>query len=498
MHLLEDSADFVIVGTGAGGATAARVLAAAGHSVIMVEEGPSLRTPDRPRDIAGALLTATRNVGTQSTIGTAPIPVLQGRVVGGSTAINSGIIWRFPEDVLEDWQGRFGLGSLVERGRLTQAYETIERDLGIGPTNAKVLGGNNLLMAEACRVMGLPGKVIDRNAAGCKGSSECLHGCPNEARQSMDVSYVPRAIRDGARLHTHCRVQKVLIKKGRAVGVVGQRLDASLLKVEGSFRITARRGVIVSAGAIHTPLILRRSGLKGLVGERFQSHPGAAVIAKMPTPVRPSTGATQGYEVPMRAKGYKLETLALPPEMLAARFPGAGARWQRRLAELDHYASWAAQVRMRAHGRVREGFGGSALIRYEPLDVDVACVKEAVLLLCRMMFAVGAEEVLPGVASFPEVLTDARQVDALEGVRVKATDLHLLASHLFGTACAGGDPRHSVVDPRLESHEVPGLFVMDASVFPTNLGVNPQHPIMSLVFVAAEKLANEERRRQAG
>src|SRR5690606_28964888 len=106
-----------------------------------------------------------------------------------------------------------------------------------------------------------------------------------------------------------------------------------------------------------------------------------------------------------------------------------------------------------------------------------------------------ATEVLPGVASFPEVLHDRSEVDALESVAVTAQDLHLLASHLFGTACAGADPRHSVVDPRLESHDVPGLFVMDASVFPTNLGVNPQHPIMSVVFSAAEQLANDTRRR---
>src|SRR5690606_34791018 len=206
-----------------------------------------------------------------------------------------------------------------------------EAERGIGPTGAYVLGGNNDLMAEACDALGLPGKVISRNSARCEGNAECLQGCPIEARQSMDVSYVPRALRDGARLHDHCRVTKVRVERGRAVGVVGERLDAELRRAVGAFVVRARRGVIVSAGALHTPLVLRRSGLRGLVGERFQAHPGAAVIGHMPSPVRAGTGATQGYEVPMRAQGYKLESLALPPEMLAARFPGAGARWQRRL-----------------------------------------------------------------------------------------------------------------------------------------------------------------------
>ena len=66
-YLMEDVADFVVVGTGAGGATAARVLSAAGHSVVMLEEGGWLNTPDRPRDMVGAMADAMRDAGSQAT-----------------------------------------------------------------------------------------------------------------------------------------------------------------------------------------------------------------------------------------------------------------------------------------------------------------------------------------------------------------------------------------------------------------------------------------------
>ena len=69
--------------------------------------------------------------------------------------------------------------------------------------------------------------------------------------------------------------------------------------------------------------------------------------------------------------------------------------------------------------------------------------------------------------------------------------LNMIASHLFGTACAGRDARRSVVDENLAVHGVAGLHVMDSSVFPTNLGVNPQHSIMAVVWVAASRLANQ-------
>jgi len=230
-----------------------------------------------------------------------------------------------------------------------------------------------------------------------------------------------------------------------------------------------------------------------MVGQRFQAHPGVAVVGEFDEPIGMSFGATQGYEVPMREERFKMEALALPPETLAARLPGAGAEWQERLAKLDHYAQWCAQIRMEAHGTVRRGFGDVPVVTYAPAPRDLERARTAVITVCKMMFAAGAREVYPGVARRPEVLSDVSELAAFEQGEVRPSDFHMMASHLFGTACAGADPRTSVVGPDLQSHAVSGLYVMDASVFPTNLGVNPQHSIMALVWRAAERLANTAR-----
>ncbi|NCQ60790.1 MAG: GMC family oxidoreductase [Myxococcales bacterium] len=492
-----DEADFVIVGTGAGGATAARVLAAAGHSVVMLEEGARLNTSERPRDAGGALAQAMRDGGSQVAFGSAPMPLLQGRCVGGSTAINSGIIWRMPDDVVEDWTSRFGLGHLVDPAVTDPIYDRIEEELEVTPTGDEVLGGNAKAMARGAEALGLPGAPMRRNAGRCRGSGECLQGCPGERRQSMDVSYIPRALADGARLHTHARVERVLVERGRAVGVRGRRLDASTGRSRATFEVRARRGVVLAAGVVHTPLILLRSHVAGPVGLHFQCHPGAAMLGRFDTPIRMSFGATQGYEVPMRERGYKLESLSLPPEMLAARIPGTGAEWQERIAALDHYAQWAAQSRFEAQGRVRLGFGGTPWVNYEPTEHDIAKLKEGLVLLARMMFEAGAREVYPGIGHVPEVLHGPDDVRLLEAAATTRPDLHLMASHLFGTARAGVDASDSVVGPNLEAHGMRGLFVMDASIFPTNLGVNPQHSIMAVVWRAATELAAEDAGRVA-
>lgn len=491
----EDRAHTVIVGTGAGGATAARVLAEQGVDVLMLEEGPKLVTSERPRDVPGALASTMREGGTQASGDLSPLVVLQGRCVGGSTAINSGIIWRMPEDVRDDWTKNHGLAELVDAGEMERIYEVIEEELEIEETGEAVLGGNSALMAKASDALGLPGKPITRNAARCKGSGECLQGCPGERRQSMDVSYVPKAIGDGARLRTHARVDRVWIEGGRAVGVIGQALDPDTRKPIGRFQVRAEN-VVVAAGVVHTPIILRKSGLRGQVGERFQAHPGAAMLGRFDEPVRMSYGATQGYEIPQRSRGFKIESLSLPPEMLAARLPGVGAEWQERMAHLDHYAQWCAQVRMKAHGRIRPGLLGPS-IKYAPLDEDIAKMQDAAVTIGRMLFAVGAREVYPGIDGVPEVLRSVDELEAMARTPWKRTQVHLVASHLFGTAVAGADPSRSVVGPDLESHEVDGLYVMDASVFPTNMGVNPQHAIMTVVFRAAEQLAAKATARRA-
>jgi choline dehydrogenase-like flavoprotein len=179
--------------------------------------------------------------------------------------------------------------------------------------------------------------------------------------------------------------------------------------------------------------------------------------------------------------------------MLAARLPGVGAEWQERLSALDHMAQWCGQMRMRAHGRVRPGWGARPVVRYEPLPSDLEIAHEMAILLVRMMFAAGAVEVYPGIGGVPEVLNHPSQVHLLERAVPRRGDLHLVASHLFGTACAGADPARSVVGPDLRCHAVDGLYVMDASVFPTNMGVNPQHSIMAVVWRAAERLAGAHR-----
>ena len=486
-----EEADFVIVGSGAGGGAAARVLAASGARVVVLEEGPRLRT-----DELGVSEGATRNrlfryQGKQAAFGRATTPILQGRCVGGTTFVNSAIVWRLPPKVLALWHRDFGLAEALPEAALDAAAARIEEELSEravveGVTASK----SDLLLRAGAKEVGIEGRFIHRYERGCRGSSRCFHGCPHEAKQSTAVTSLRRAVADGGFVVADARVERIERAGGRAVAVRG-RFGGDGPERGQRFRVAARRAVIVAGGCIQSSNLLWRSGVRSAhLGRHFMAHPGTALMGLYPSRVDSWTGASQGYEAfGLRdTLGVKFETINVPPEVTAARLPGVGARFAQRLAELPHVANWAVALKAAAEGSVRPSLLFGDYVRYDLLPGDLERLRSAMRTLAEMHFAAGAREVVTGIAGLPETLTSPDQLPAFDAAPLDPRAYSLVMTHLFGGCRAGRDAATSVVDPTLKVHGVDGLYVMDASVFPTNTGVNPQHSIMSVATVASTRL----------
>jgi choline dehydrogenase-like flavoprotein len=486
---LDEAFDWVVVGSGASGAVAAHTLAAAGFAVALVEEGPWVKTRDFAPDVLSSFQRLMRDAATQAIEGRSFIPLLQGRCVGGSTVVNSAIAWRLPSDTLADWRTRFGLADAMNEDELSGHFDALEDALNVHAVADEALGRNNAGLIEAMGTRGLEAHRMRRYDKGCTGSGRCLQGCPSAAKQGMSVSYVPWALALGARIFTSCKVERVLFEGARAAGILGQATTPDGVR---AVRVRARRGVLVAASTIQTPNVLRRSGVKAkALGRHFQAHPGVGCAAVFDAPVHMSFGATQGAESIhyRKSEGFKLESIAMPPELLAARMPGAGTELMRRLASFPNVGIWVAQVRAEAEGTVASGWGGRDKVVYTPTVKDMHVARKALATLVRLMFAQGATEVWPGVHGLPTVLTSVDQAKLVDDGPIDPRAYGMVASHLFGAARMGPDPRTSVVGLDFGVHGTEGLYVVDSSVFPTNLGVNPQHSIMGLARLAATRLA---------
>lgn len=482
------SVDYAIIGSGPGGAAAARVLAAAGRSVVVLEQGLPYPPAARRVDAFTAFGAAWKDAGFQVARGRAVTPLLQGVALGGSTPINGAILHRLPGPVADQWRAEHGLGELLAPAALERVFATLDAEVGATPTPAAVAGQNNLRLAAAAAALGVESRPTVRAAAACAGSARCNQGCPTGAKSSMDASLLPRAMADGATILVGC-VATGLRRSGRRVTGV----DARLLpggRPGPAVRVEARRGVLLALGAIHTPLLLAAAGLGGpRVGRNLRAHPGASLLARFDDPIDLFDGATQGQEVTgWWAQGYKCETVGLPPAVLLARIPGFGPSLMARAAEARHLASWGVQIRAATEGRVRRLPGGLPWVTWDLTAADLRLFWTALQSLGRLAFAAGARGLSFGIAGLPAEITEPAGLAAFDQLPPDPRLLHTICAHLFGTAALGSDPSRAVLRPDGAVRGVDGLFVVDASALPTNLGVNPQHTICAVSWRIAEGL----------
>jgi len=479
-----EQADVCVVGSGPCGAVVARELAHAGRRVVLVEEGPPFTPGDYVQEGGLSMARTLREGGLRATRGYV-MPTMQAIALGGGSLVNSAICPRAPESVLAGWCTEFELAH-TSRKDLDPHYDAVADFLGIAFTPEAVQGPRNLLFRDGCEALGYASEPIPRNVRGCRGSGECFTGCRPRAKQSMDVSYVPAAIRDGARVLTSARAERVVATGRRAEAVLGRVVEPFTGRPGPRFRVNAR-AVVLAAGCVATPVLLQRSGGlangSGQAGRNLQFHPGVAITGVFPEPTHPEFGATQGYQsLHFIEEGFKLETLWAPPGVLAVRTPGFGLALKERLAEIPYSATWDAIASChRSTGRVvprRRSM--DPVLHYRLHAADVPILQSALWRLAEIFFAAGARKILPGIHGLPDEMHSLAEAEAIRRKPLRPTDVVTGGNHVFCTTRMHGDPARGVVDEWGRCHDLENLWIADTGIFPRSSGVNPMFTGMAL------------------
>lgn len=485
--------DAVVVGSGAGGAVAAYELARAGLKVIILEAGPWVPSTEFTEELSKSVPRLFQDEGNQKSAD-GDLGVLQGRCVGGSTVVNAAAAFRTPDSVLKAW---------VEDHQLTEYspenmrpfFERVERNLSIHVNGPEERNANARVIEEGCDKLGYSHKPLARNIKDCALTGFCLAGCKADRKQSMLVTYLPWAVNHhDARLFSDAMVTKILTEGDRAVGV--QAVCSHNGKKVADLTVRAPR-VVLAAGAVQTPLLLQKDNLcnrSGQVGENFACHPSVGMVGRMPDPVYGWEGAVLGSWVdefaPKEKGGFILETgMGEPWYMAALAESGMGESHIDYMMHAKSYAGMISLIHDENHGRVYADEDGKKIIDYRLHEKNFTSMKKSIEVMSEILFAAGSDLVyLPAyklsiVKNMDEAMGEINAWDLRDQYVLRYTSFHPQ-----GTARMGVDPTQSVVNPRGESHDLRGLWLTDASIFPTSLMVNPQVTVYTLATMISRNI----------
>ncbi len=489
------SYDIVIIGSGAGGGTVAQELAPLcrdGVRIAVLEKGPKLRDEEfTGREVEMA--TALYEDGGGFLTAEQTMTLAFGSAYGGSTVVYTGTSLLPPERILRRWNvPGLTFADVEQRARKYVAENNVHL------LDESLLNENNRLFVEGCRRLGYRVQQFPVNLKGCRGSSLCNLGCPNQAKQGTDRVQLPRAERNGVEVVTRCEVQRIESKKIFArvnEKAEGNKGEPSTWEA-GDYEIDAKV-VVVCAGAVNSSALLLRSGFgRGLprLGRGFTSHPAFIMVAEHDRPITNAVGHPKSFYLDQFAESdhFLLETCMYFPFITAKAMVGFGeehSRFMRAFPRLQMILVLACDE-VDDHNRVTVDGDGRPVVHYRFTPEVIHGLVQGAITSAKISFGAGAVRAHVPVSQSPTIeRAGAEHLDQIaEKPDFKPGKLSISAAHLQGGCAMGSGPEDSVTDSYGRVHGVPWLYVADSSLFPNSLEINPYLTIMALADRVAEAI----------
>lgn len=469
--------EVVIVGSGAGGATTAATLAEAGFDVIVVEEGALVRQGEVDQFSLEQMGRQYRSGGVTVALGLPSIAYTEGSCVGGGTEVNSGLYRRPSADLLDRWRDEYRIDEF-DPDDLHAVCDEVEEFLSVQTVPGDVTPASDLLRSGAAG-LGWRHDESPRWMTYPDGGD-----ASTGRRRSMSETYLPRAQASGARVIAGLRAEQVLRDGRTATGIEATRLDPDGRRV--AVRVHADH-VFVCGGAIHSPALLQRSGLRGIVGASLAVHPTVKLTARFDGDVN-VVDDVPVHQVKEFAPAISFGGSASRPGLVALALLDDWRRFGDRVDAWRSMAVYYAAITSTGRGRVRTlpGFR-DPLVTYHLTARDRALLARGLARLAMVMLEAGAVEVYPGYRGAPVVRTRTDLRTVLGTFRTRRATV--MTVHLCSTVPLGGDPRTAATDSFGRVRGTDNVYVNDAALLPDAPGVNPQASVMAIAIRNARRFA---------
>jgi choline dehydrogenase-like flavoprotein len=479
--------EICIIGSGAAGCVLAYELSKSGKKIVMMEKGRhySIDWIKKMQNDEHELLRLWKNRGI-FTSRNYSVNIAQGQCVGGSTMINYGICFKIPDAVFTNWQQNHKVS--ISKDQLEDAYERVKQMTHIRKIDPTDAGMSHVKLKEGCDVLGY--------------SSDWMSKCynPDQGKQSAYVTYLQKANFNNIELYANCSAKKILVEKKRAVGVIAD-FKGDQYDEPKPLRIHAKR-VILSAGPIASSELLLQCNLSnsnGHVGKHLCVHPSSSVVAEFDEELQGDDGYPMAYycdEFSIRKRGkpgFVIESVFVPPSQYAIITPSYGRKNRELyLSKYNHAAMAGVLVHDEPDepkGTVTLNWQKDAIVDYELSKVDQKKMTEGLKEAARIYLKAGANRIITGHIE-KTVIFKEEDLELIDKRGAGLGALLMASAHPQGGNRMGEDKSASVVNSYCESHEIENLFICDASVFPTAVGVNPQYTVMAIATLTADYINN--------
>lgn len=448
--------------------------------------------------------------------------ILCGSTWGGGGTINWAASLQTQGYVRREWAAT-GLPFFTSADFQTSLDRVCER---MGVSDKYIHQNNtNQKLLDGARKLGWTHKAVPQNTGGKQHSCGfCNFGCGSCEKQGPVVSFLPDAARAGATFVEGFQAERVVFKTRKgvkvAVGVKGTWTSRDAnggVSGPGIYKrkvfIKAKR-VIVSGGTMQSPLLLLRSGLKNHhIGRNLYTHPVSVLGAIHPDDIKPWEGSIltsviSEYEnLDGKGHGVKLEATNMVPSLWLTFLPWKnGLEYKKDVSRFKNMAGYISLARDTDSGTGRvypDPTDGRVRFQYTVSKTDRRHITEGLVALAKTQYVTGAEELFTLMGSVPpfkrsvsatpasntgEVIEDAGindpafnvWLDKVRAAALPAPDTVFASAHQMGTCRMSATAKKGVVDPHGQVWGTKGLYVADASVFPSASGVNPMVTNMAI------------------
>ncbi len=457
----------IVIGSGPGGCVSALTLAKEGIDVLLIEEGSLIKHDELSQYNTKEMQLKYKNSGQTMALGRPFINFVEGKCAGGGSEINSGLYHRIPEEVLSSWEDNNEI--LFDRQELASCYESIEEKLSISymPKNSVPL--SSLLLKQGSDSLGWNCSEVPRwfkyddNKIGKK--------------QSMSETYIPDFLDCGGSFLPDSEVINISKNKKNDYSIFVKRKNKEVEEFTCEF-------IVLSAGSINSPNILKKSGLKDKkIGKGLKMHPSFKFTAMFPENIICNNEGVAVHQVKEFSPKISIGCSISSKQYLAVSLNDTNNL--RYLSRWENMASYYSMISPEGSGKIyRIPFSNSPLVTFQLTKIDKENMVKGIKALGKVLFAAGAERLFPS-SSHNVSFTSANEIERFNFMPV--SKLNLMTIHLFSSMRMGGKKESFCVNPDGLLWEDESIMISDGSILCDSPSVNPQGTIMAIAKMNTKK-----------